>query len=326
MFRNKNRNRIKDKARPLRRIVALGLTLALLVPPTSHGASHKVDSWEAYREAIIKDLSLQEKNINISFAGGGKYGTIDDIVKKIKEEFLEAENQVGDFYRQNRYSVSFDNSKYRIDKEGKLYFNTGNYNLLYKNTNEDLKKLDLKVDEILKDLIKEGMSQADQVKTIYNFVGDSFVYKKISKDENDIGNILKERNILLGLDGGGVVCEAYAMLFEMMATKLGIENKIVTGTDIETGVGHVWNMVKIGDDWYYVDPTVGDDDLDARVEGYKNKYGDLFTYEDYRLQSEKDGQKIRRTYLLTSEKLLEKTHLWDKSQYPKADKIYSFIE
>lgn len=48
------------------------------------------------------------------------------------------------------------------------------------------------------------------------------------------------------------LCEGYAKAFSYLCCLAGIENVIVTG---ETYVKHMWNMVKLGGNWYHVDIT-----------------------------------------------------------------------
>lgn len=48
------------------------------------------------------------------------------------------------------------------------------------------------------------------------------------------------------------LCEGYAKAFSYLCNLAGIENTIVTG---QTTVPHMWNMVKLGGNWYHVDVT-----------------------------------------------------------------------
>lgn len=48
------------------------------------------------------------------------------------------------------------------------------------------------------------------------------------------------------------LCEGYSKAFSYLCSLAGIENTIVTG---QTDVYHMWNMVKLGGNWYHVDVT-----------------------------------------------------------------------
>lgn len=64
------------------------------------------------------------------------------------------------------------------------------------------------------------------------------------------------------------LCEGYAKAFSYLCNLAGIENTIVTGEISETEVMHMWNMVKLGGNWYHVDVTWDnpDDALHARYQ------------------------------------------------------------
>ena len=59
-------------------------------------------------------------------------------------------------------------------------------------------------------------------------------------------------------------CEGYSKAFSYLCNLAGIENVLVTG---ETYVPHMWNMVKLGGNWYHVDVT-WDDPADQLHENF----------------------------------------------------------
>ena len=66
-------------------------------------------------------------------------------------------------------------------------------------------------------------------------------------------------------------CEGYAKAFSYLCNLAGIENMIVTGY---TGVAHMWNMVKLGGNWYHVDVTW--DNPDDKLH---DEYPDIILYQ-----------------------------------------------
>ena len=54
----------------------------------------------------------------------------------------------------------------------------------------------------------------------------------------------------------GGVCQGYALLAHSMLQKLGIETQYIVGYVGE--VGHAWNLVKLGGQWYHFDTTWND--------------------------------------------------------------------
>lgn len=63
------------------------------------------------------------------------------------------------------------------------------------------------------------------------------------------------------LVNGKAVCDGYAHAFQLLCSKMGIACSIIEGTsDFNDGKeeGHMWNCIKLGDDWYNVDVTWND--------------------------------------------------------------------
>ncbi|GFN33221.1 transglutaminase domain-containing protein [Paenibacillus xylaniclasticus] len=62
------------------------------------------------------------------------------------------------------------------------------------------------------------------------------------------------------LANGLAVCQGYAEAFQLLLTKIGIENKTISGygTNGSRPEPHMWNLVKLGGLYYHVDTTWGD--------------------------------------------------------------------
>ncbi len=93
------------------------------------------------------------------------------------------------------------------------------------------------------------------------------------------------------------LCEGYAKAFSYLCNLAGIENTLVAG---ETNVPHVWNMVKLGGNWYHVDVTW--DDADDRL---REAYPDVVLYQ----------------YFMITDSVIENNHIiWsDPAVPPKAN-------
>ncbi len=59
-------------------------------------------------------------------------------------------------------------------------------------------------------------------------------------------------------------CEGYAKAFNLLASEMGLECVLVTGTTDE-GENHAWNQVKVDGSWYNVDVTWDDTDVEGDV-------------------------------------------------------------
>jgi len=91
---------------------------------------------------------------------------------------------------------------------------------------------------------------------ISNYVNYDFEFNKKTKEE------YLEMSSLQGcLEGKKTICSGIAFAFERCMTELGIENMLIMGyvgkreKPSILDINHVWNKVKIDDNWYNVDVT-----------------------------------------------------------------------
>ena len=153
------------------------------------------------------------------------------------------------------------------------------------------KTMKQRVNQIVKSVVKKGMSNYQKVKAVHNWLIKNVKYDyyrflsgrvpKISHTAR--GALLKKL----------AVCDGYAHAFDMVMKKLKIKSKFVVG--FANGGGHAWNMVKLGGKWYHIDTTFDDPIIDK-----SNKNTTPFY-----------------TYFLKSSSVMQKDHSWKKSKYPK---------
>lgn len=93
------------------------------------------------------------------------------------------------------------------------------------------------------------------------------------------------------------LCEGYSKAFSYLCNLAGIENTIVSG---ETKVPHMWNMVKLGGNWYHVDVTWDNPDDALHAE-----YPDVILYQ----------------YFMVTDSVIENNHtIWPHpAEPPKAN-------
>lgn len=83
------------------------------------------------------------------------------------------------------------------------------------------------------------------------------------------------------------VCQAFTQAFNEMMYRLNVEHDVVGSVDMN----HVWNMVKLDNEWYHIDVTWDDDPIYSGVE---------------------------RTYFLKSDENLSGHYGWERSDRPVA--------
>lgn len=116
----------------------------------------------------------------------------------------------------------------------------------YVSTAEQEQMVETRTDEVIKKIIKPGMSEAEKVGVINNYIVDlvEYDYK------------LEKRSAYTALFDKLSVCQGYSLLSDKLFTKAKVESLIVEGT--LKGGGHVWNKVKIDGVWYNFDVTNND--------------------------------------------------------------------
>ncbi|APF25552.1 transglutaminase-like superfamily protein [Clostridium sporogenes] len=117
----------------------------------------------------------------------------------------------------------------------------------------------VKVQEIIKNVIKEGMSDAEKELALHDYIVKNAEY---NIDNYNKGIILAEDHNAYGVLVKGIgVCESYAKAMYELLNAAGIECKYVTGVSVHNGIdggGHAWNMVKLDNEWYNLDATWDD--------------------------------------------------------------------
>ncbi len=82
------------------------------------------------------------------------------------------------------------------------------------------------------------------------------------------------------------VCEGYARALQLLLNRCGISSVLITGQAKENNEHHMWNLVTVNGQGYYVDPTWNDNE-----------------------------DQLRHTYFNITDEQLKKTHTPDKDQY-----------
>ncbi|KMT22065.1 transglutaminase domain-containing protein [Clostridium cylindrosporum] len=256
----------------------------LLSQETKGSTTYEVSNYKEYYEAIRLSIKNLEPTINIVFK--------DNYLKNNRDKVISEANELirtlgpGNYIR--KYSI--------IHKKSNLYeFYTITYN--YEKTISEIKEQSQKVDKITKNVInkitRDNMSDYEKEKVIHNYI--------VKHTRYDNENFQKNTTPIESHTAYGVfvnksaVCEGYAIAMKKMLDAANIESLIVIGK--ADGYDHAWNLVKLDDEWYHVDPT-----WDDPVYTVNGKIVDILSYEYFNL----------------TDKEMSKTHKWDKKNYPKA--------
>lgn len=88
------------------------------------------------------------------------------------------------------------------------------------------------------------------------------------------------------------VCNGYAEAMKLLCDLSGVNCKMISGT--ADGENHAWNLIKLDEEWYHVDPTWDDPEPD-------------------------DASRIMYTYFNVDDTQMSADHNWDLELYQKAE-------
>ncbi len=169
------------------------------------------------------------------------------------------------------------------------------YTLSYYDDAEQEAEVDKKVKEIIDGLELDGKTDFEKIAAIHDYICDNVEYGSAGDGGDTV------RTAYGALVNGKAVCQGYSVSLYRLLLEAGIDNRIIFGqglSDAGDSGAHTWNIVKLNDKYYYMDPTWDDagryykyfmvpadagfeDDHEA-----DDSYGDDFFSEEYPLAEE----------------------------------------
>ena len=110
-----------------------------------------------------------------------------------------------------------------------------------------------RVDKILAETIAPGMSQVEKALSLHDYLvlHCAYDWNVANGRPASFDNVYTAYGALME---GNAVCQGYAMAYNLLLNKVGMETEYVTSSTIN----HGWSLVKIGETWYHVDVTWDD--------------------------------------------------------------------
>lgn len=155
---------------------------------------------------------------------------------------------------------------------------------------------DSKANDIIKKIIKPGMSDYEKVLAVHDHVVKSSRYDRLNADSNNVPALEHEAYGVL-VKGIGV-CDSYAKAVKLILEKAGVQCILVEGSKVGNAgqrpadVDHAWNIVKLDGEYYHVDATWDD------------------------VSEERDSTDLVYHHFNINDEEMQKTHIWDKGKYP----------
>lgn len=265
----------------MKRIITL-ILCALLIGGVIYKLDYLVDTLSnllySYPKVVVKEKNIYAKNYNFKYVS-----TTDNFLPYNYQELINIFYTVLDsgydtftFYCPSEYQEclddveaissgkdndvlstignfvspfnNFDSVKVKYDTAGEV---TIENNKLYKD--EDIKKINEKVDEIWKEIVKEDMSQKDIIYAFHDYIINHAKYDELFEQEIKTGKTTHDASRATGLlFEGYATCSGYTDLMAIILNRMGIPNYRVASTS------HVWNALKLDDEWYHIDLTWDD--------------------------------------------------------------------
>ena len=117
-------------------------------------------------------------------------------------------------------------------------------------SNNDIKLINAKVEEIEKEIWNNSMSNEDKIKEAHNYIINNSKYDKDRSDNNIVK--YKSDTAYGSLLEGYSLCGGYTDAMELFLEDMGIKSYKISSEN------HVWNAVYLNNAWYHLDLTWDD--------------------------------------------------------------------
>ncbi len=139
----------------------------------------------------------------------------------------------------------FKNIETEYDALGKV-----SVHIVHTYTEDKIKEINAKVEEIEREIYTKGMSDEDKIKAVHDYIINNSSYDK-ERSDNQIAEYDSDTAYGNLIQGYGI-CGGYTDSMKIFLDRLGLPNYKIASEN------HVWNLVYINDGWYHLDLTWDD--------------------------------------------------------------------
>ncbi|MBE5704098.1 MAG: transglutaminase-like superfamily [Ruminococcus sp.] len=185
-----------------------------------------------YRE-LLKGIRAREKEFYLTISDDDSIDRSYHAVLKDHPEIFWAHN------REKIYKTTYSDSDYCVFTPGYTY------------TDGEIDEIQAAMEQSFQEvraLIPEDAGDYEKVRIVYTYVIDHTQYQTGEDDQSIAGVFWKK----------SAVCAGYAGAVQYLLERLDIPCIYVDGSTKGSTEGHAWDIVKIGQEYYYVDATNGD--------------------------------------------------------------------
>ena len=255
-------------------MAAAVLTAAVILQPFSASAE-ALDQIRSIAKSIISGEPKEVEELRQMEVAQSEEGHQEYYFKQLTEEEQRVYRELlkgirareKEFYLMISDDDSIDRSYHAVLKDHPEIFWVHNREKIYKTTYSDsdycvftpgYTYTDGEIDEIqtameqsfqeVRALIPEDAGDYEKVRIVYTYVIDHTQYQTGEDDQSIAGVFWKK----------SAVCAGYAGAVQYLLERLDIPCIYVDGSTKGSTEGHAWDIVKIGQEYYYVDATNGD--------------------------------------------------------------------
>ena len=185
-----------------------------------------------YRE-LLKGIRAREKEFYLTISDDNSIDRSYHAVLKDHPEIFLVHN------REKIYKTTYSDSDYCVFTPGYTY------------TDSEIDEIQTAMEQSFQEvraLIPEDAGDYEKVRIVYTYVIDHTQYQTGEDDQSIAGVFWKK----------SAVCAGYAGAVQYLLERLDIPCIYVDGSTKGSTEGHAWDIVKIGQEYYYVDATNGD--------------------------------------------------------------------
>lgn len=185
-----------------------------------------------YRE-LLKGIRAREKEFYLTISDDNSIDRSYHAVLKDHPEIFWVHN------REKIYKTTYSDSDYCVFTPGYTY------------TDGEIDEIQTAMEQSFQEvraLIPEDAGDYEKVRIVYTYVIDHAQYQTGEDDQSIAGVFWKK----------SAVCAGYAGAVQYLLERLDIPCIYVDGSTKGSTEGHAWDIVKIGQEYYYVDATNGD--------------------------------------------------------------------
>ncbi len=245
LFRIRGENMFK-------KIVAcmLALTMMLCVQPMAKTeAAIKKSLYKSITQAGVEARrSIYNHKSKVVMRVKSKNKEPQNLFDKIERVIYAETNNVnqGDYMK---WDIDEAETSFSAVKSGSYYYYTFTMNMSYLTTLAERKKLDTKVNNLIKGFkFTNKTTTYEKVKKVYDYVCKNVKYAKNTSND-------KVYSAYSALINKKAVCQGFASLLYKVYRTMGIPTRVIAGDSTFSGETHGWNIVKIGSYFYNVDAT-----------------------------------------------------------------------